>query len=379
MTLSKHGSGNVRSKLNGLHWTYKTLADGSRRTYYYAWNGGPRICGKNGKPLYDPDAPEFRAAFDELRAPKIEEKSGPTMQVLLDQFTSWTEFTKLSDSSKRNYRMHLKRIEDAFGDLPLKALNNRTVRAIFYGWRDDMADKPRTADYAWMVLARLLSVSLKRGLIDVNPCEKGGRLYESDRIDKLWQEEDLAKLFAVCSAEIFDAVMLALWTGQRQGDLLKLTWFASDGKQLRVSQGKSKGKRRVIIPIGKTLADHLANIPRVTSNILNSSLKQPWTSDGFRTSFFRACERAGIEDLTFHDLRGTAVTRLAIAGCSPAEIASITGHSGSDVNIILDRHYLSRDVKLAEHAIEKLERSQPEVEKHLRPEQPPSGRQVKKV
>jgi len=65
--------------------------------------------------------------------------------------------------------------------------------------------------------------------------------------------------------------------------------------------------------------------------------------------------RAGINGVTFHDLRGTAVTRLALAGCTVPEIASITGHSLKEVNGILDSHYLSRDAGLAEQAIRKRE------------------------
>jgi hypothetical protein len=55
-------------------------------------------------------------------------------------------------------------------------------------------------------------------------------------------------------------------------------------------------------------------------------------------------------------LRGTAVTRLAIVGCTEAEIATITGHSLRDVRSILDANYLHRDPMLAENAIRKLER-----------------------
>jgi integrase len=69
----------------------------------------------------------------------------------------------------------------------------------------------------------------------------------------------------------------------------------------------------------------------------------PWTSDGFRTSWRRGCIAAGVAGLTFHDLRGTVVTRLAIAGCSVPQIATITGHSLKDVEAILDAHYLMRD------------------------------------
>jgi integrase len=58
---------------------------------------------------------------------------------------------------------------------------------------------------------------------------------------------------------------------------------------------------------------------------------------------------------TFHDLRATAVMRLAIAGCTEAEIATITGHSLRSVRAILDTHYLARDPALGESAIRKLE------------------------
>jgi len=89
--------------------------------------------------------------------------------------------------------------------------------------------------------------------------------------------------------------------------------------------------------------------------ILLNSEGKPWTANGFRSSWRKACAKAGITGLTFHDLRGTAVTRLAIVGCTEPEIASITGHSIRDVRSILDSHYLSRDVALAEAAIRKLE------------------------
>jgi integrase len=68
-----------------------------------------------------------------------------------------------------------------------------------------------------------------------------------------------------------------------------------------------------------------------------------------------AARKAGIVGITFHDLRGTAVTRLAIVGCTEAEIATITGHSLRGVRAILDTHYLSRDPALGESAIRKLE------------------------
>ena len=56
-----------------------------------------------------------------------------------------------------------------------------------------------------------------------------------------------------------------------------------------------------------------------------------WTENGFRSSWGKACDKAGILDVTFHDLRGTAATRLFIAECTEGEIAAFTGHRLSDV------------------------------------------------
>lgn len=74
-----------------------------------------------------------------------------------------------------------------------------------------------------------------------------------------------------------------------------------------------------------------------------------------RDMLSQACERAGINGLTFHDLRGTAVVRLAIASAAVPQIATFTGHSLRDVEAILDAHYLGRDIQLAEAAVLKLE------------------------
>ena len=75
---------------------------------------------------------------------------------------------------------------------------------------------------------------------------------------------------------------------------------------------------------------------------------------GFQSAWGKATARAGIEGLTFHDLRGTAVVWLARAGCNVVEIYSITGHKPGDVQAILTAHYLPQDGEVAANAIAKL-------------------------
>jgi integrase len=172
-------------------------------------------------------------------------------------------------------------------------------------------------------------------------------------VDNIWTDADEAAFLAHAPPHLHLPLMLALWTGQRQGDLLRLPWSAYDGKQIRLRQ--SKGGRPDPIPVGAPLKAMLDATPKRSTVILTNSDGKPWTSDGFRASWAKACKRAGIVGLTFHDLRGTAVTRLAVCGCSVPQIASITGHSLRSVHAVLDAHYLSRDPALAENAIRRLE------------------------
>ncbi|HEY0568835.1 MAG TPA: tyrosine-type recombinase/integrase, partial [Xanthobacteraceae bacterium] len=147
---------------------------------------------------------------------------------------------------------------------------------------------------------------------------------------------------------------LAIWTGQRQGDLLRLRWSDYDGSRIKLRQ--SKTGKPVSVRVAESLKVMLDQTARRGPFILTNSRGIPWTADGFRASWAKTCARAGIAGLTFHDLRGSAVTRLALAGATAAEIASVTGHSLSDVGTMLDRHYLGERAELADNAIDRLER-----------------------
>ena len=339
----------MRVRLRGINGVTKRLADGTRRTYWYAWKGGPPLHGQ-------PGAPEFIASYNEAVARKVVPARGKLLCVLQDYQAS-EGFLGLAGSTRRGYVALITRIEKEFGDFPLAALTDRRTRGIFMAWRDRLAANSgrRQADYAWSVLARVLSWALDRGLVAANPCTHGGRLYRGDRRENIWTTADEAALLERAPAHLHLPLLLALWTGQRQGDLLRLPWSAYDDTHIRLRQGKTGA--RVVIPVGAPLKAALDAASKRSPIILTNSEGKPWTSDGFRASWGKACKAAGVVGVTFHDLRGTAVTRLAVAGCTEAEVATITGHTLRSVRAILDTHYLSRDPALGESAIRSSKRN----------------------
>lgn len=338
--------------LPGLASASKTLADGSRQKYFYAWRGGPLLKDAEGKPLQIGD-PAFVGAYAAAHEARKKPASG-TLFSLIAAFKATSEFGKLAERTKKDYLRFLGWIEGEFGDMPASLVEKPKTRGRFKAWRDELAEKngDRQADYAWGVLARVLSVAKDRGTISTNVCERGGKLYDVDRAEVIWEAQHIRAFREVAADELWFALVLALWTGQRQGDLIKLTWQQYDGTYLRIRQGKRKA--RVLLPVGSVLKAELdARRPeKAEGAILRNTRGRKWTEDGFRTSWGKACALTRLNDMPrFNDLRGTAVTRLALAGCTVPQIAGFTGHSLKDVERILQAHYLGGKFELAEQAM----------------------------
>jgi hypothetical protein len=262
----------MRIRLKGINRVTKRLKDGRRVTYHYAWKGGPALPGA-------PGSPEFVAAYNEAVARKVAPPQS-VMLTLLRAFQTSQDFLGLAPRTRSDYIAKIRLIEKKFGDFPLSALADRRARGVFMAWRDQLAaTSRRQADYAWVVLARVLSWSLDRGLIMSNPCEKGGRLYRGSRADKIWTVTDEAAFLAQAPKHLHLALLLALWTGQRQGDLLRLPWSAYDGSHIRLRQSKTGA--RVVIPVGAPLRAALDATAKRSTVILVNTDGAPWTADGF--------------------------------------------------------------------------------------------------
>ena len=233
MTNGRHR--NMRMRLKDINWSIKKLADGTTKTYYYAWRGGPRIDA-------EPGTPEFVRLYQEVVA-SHRKKSTETFSSLIDYFKDCSEYKDLSDKSKRAYYGYLKLIEAKFGSMPIAFWKTSVCGATSKSFAIYSSDTPRKADYVWTTIARVLSVAKDRGKIAVNVCERGGRCMNFDRSEIIWTAEDIRQFCSVASVELQAALLLALWTGQRQGDLLRLTWTDYDGTYIRIRQSKGRGRR----------------------------------------------------------------------------------------------------------------------------------------
>ena len=175
-------------------------------------------------------------------------------------YKSSRDFLSLRERTRADYLKQIAKVESAFGDLPVDALDDPRVTKDFLDWRDGMASSPRQADYAWTVLMRVISWARGRGLTNYRPPDRVERLYHADRADNIWTEENISAFMAVAPETLQRALVLGLETGQRQGDLLVLSWGAYDGTWVRLRQ--SKTGRAVRVPVTRRLRAVIENTPR---------------------------------------------------------------------------------------------------------------------
>src|SRR5262249_56832251 len=129
----------------------------------------------------EPGTPEFIASYNEAVARKVVPPRGTLLSVL-QAYQLSDDFLGLAPRSRSDYVGKIKLIEKAFGDFPLAALTDNRTRGIFKAWRERLAASSRPqADYAWTVLARVLSWGTDRGMGPANPSARVGRLYPGSR------------------------------------------------------------------------------------------------------------------------------------------------------------------------------------------------------
>ena len=215
---------------------------------------------------------------------------------MIEAWQKSPEWGALASKTSIEWSRYLDRINALVGDLRVVALEPKHVLAL----RDKYAATPASANNLLRCLSSMLSWSIPRGWRADNPCDYVKKLKGSEPYEH-WPWEAIELLRQTAPAELWWVAALALYTGQRQGDVLQMKF--SDVRDGAVSVIQEKTGVKVWIPIHRTLGAVLTDIPRRSIYIATSSHGTPWAPDGFRTSWGRLLDRLALpKRLVFHGL-----------------------------------------------------------------------------
>lgn len=329
-----------------------------RISHWYFRRAGRRwpLRGEPGSPEFMDDYWRLRAATEPVPGAK-----GPrrhphgSFGALIDAYLADKQaFGEKKGSTQRIYRMILEPLAEVHGHKPVTLLGRRHIKQ----WLNARGETPGMANMLVKVVRLVLSYAVENEYRTDNPAQRI-KLFKLGE-HRAWTDPECAAFEDRWPAGSMQrrAYMLAKFTGQRCGDVARMTRAHRKEGAIRVMQQKTtdgKTNQEMWIPLHRDLAaelalgcEHMSFLTRADGSAFDSTSLGMWFAD--------AIDQAGLPDAcVMHGLRKTAARMLAEVGCSIHEIASITGHRA--LKQIEDYTKAANQRTLATAAILKLEQN----------------------
>jgi len=251
------------------------------------------------------------------------------------------------DNKISGFRQDLRKIE-RYLDRALEHFGDREIEAIEYAdlkeYKTKIASWPverksrktqrsiSSINHHLKWLRRLFNIGIEAGWLTQSPFKRGGSLItESIEVNRTrmlsWSEE--TALLDACDPwrrHIRPLIIFAVETGLRRGEIQTLRWSSVDLEKrcVNVESRNSKTLRFRLVPLTARAVETLA---KLRQNSANRGSAPVFGSSDFKKAFNGACADAGLDDVHFHDLRHTAITRMLEKGISPPLVMKISGHT----------------------------------------------------
>ena len=301
--------------------------------------------GKRYRERIGPSRTAAEARLLEMKRHKVEHRhiekdknTIVTLKEVFDWFLSLPEVRGLDAYPRfQQYVKALSRLLDTHQlvrDLSIAQLENYVQKRLKEpsSSRKGKTIAPKTVKEELNTLRNLLNRALRHELISKVPVSRFPAVKVDNVRKKILERKEYEGLLDHCPLWMRRMVIMARGTGMRQGEIVGLSWSQVDLKEgfvrLKASDTKTDEARSVrLLP---EVLEMLNNIPRPihTDRVFLSASGQPigkW--DGRCNKAWKtALSKAGIEDMTFHDLRHDFVTRAMRSGNASHVVMKQVGH-----------------------------------------------------
>jgi integrase len=254
-------------------------------------------------------------------------------------------------------RIHVrKHLVPAFGTVALRQLSSLEINR----WigRQLRSAAPGTVKRQFNTLRAILNDAVRSGLIEKSPCRNADPIRGTTARQRFLTLEELVGLLAVADKEagwLSDFILWAVHSGMRKGEVQALVWsdireLGSDRVLVQIRHTKS-GQPRTVIST-RTMRDVIER--QKGRRIVGDERVFPVAKMTLRRRWEAARRKAGLGDVTIHDLRRTHSTHAAISGVDLRTLAARIGHT--DLTM-LQKHYAAIVGSASDEAAEKIERA----------------------
>lgn len=192
---------------------------------------------------------------------------------------------------------------------------------------------PATVVRYLAALSHAFSVAVKEwGWISENPLSRVRKPKEPEGRTRFLDPTEIKRLLEACrenpNSFLYPIVVLALSSGMRFSEILRLRWEDIDLERQLLVLKKTKNKERRTVPLAGPAFQQLQELSKgkPAGARFVFALEGSKKPVNIRKAWLRAKVEAEISNFRFHDLRHTAASYLAMNGATTLEIAEILGH-----------------------------------------------------
>lgn len=259
-----------------------------------------------------------------------------TMAELIDRYSAVILPDQLKDV--RNKKRHLEWWRQKLGKYSVNIVTSDLISQYRQVLLKEITCKgtkrsPATINRYLAALSSVMSYAVNEcGWLPANPCKRVLKLKESNGRDRVASGEECTKILEECrnsrNEHLLPIFLIALTTGMRRGEIIKLTWDCIDLERGLITLKDTKnGKPRTTSLVGESLQ-------LLRERYLIRSQHSPYLFPAkkrfghicIRKAWDEAMKRAHVQGLRFHDLRHTFATYAAESGASNLELATAMGH-----------------------------------------------------
>ena len=234
-----------------------------------------------------------------------------------------------------------------FTDKAINTISENDIINFFNLLKKDRGIKQATVNRYRSLLNHIFNTAMKDKVVNYNPVKYIKRYKEKSR-DRALNTNEIKALLETCrqsrNEELYYIVLVALYTGMRYSNIVNMKKSNIKGNVYQLDGNETKSGKSQLIYLHQDLLNEL------NKHMQDFNRDNIFITKRVKRSFKTACNKAGIENFRFHDLRRTFATTLLYKDVNIKTIQNMLGHS----SIMMTERYLANDSKKELDAINKL-------------------------
>ncbi len=269
---------------------------------------------------------QAKALYGRLKAEQREGKYFPKekrfpFQVIASNYETAVDATRhgrIGDD-----RARVKKWIEVFKDQDARTITPEQVERTLFNLKAEQ-HKPGTIHRYFTVLKAILNRITELKVIRAEICQRVRLPRYDNEIVRYLTDAQEETLLGALLPKYNGLVVVALNTGLRQGELLRLTWVDVDWQTGILTVSRTKGGKSHRVPMNSVVQDLLSQL-KLQGQPPTDNRLFPFRSRAMRRVFERAVKKAGLQPFRFHDLRHTFASRLAMQGENDRTIMALGG------------------------------------------------------